>query len=139
MQKISCKMTVLFNGQFWIGVYERVYGTKLEVSKIIFGSEPKDIEIYDYILKNWSNLKFSPSVETDVISDTRINPKRMQRKIKKQINDLTIGTKAQQAIKLQQSNSKNLRKKNASLKREQEKEAQFLLKQQKRKYKHRGH
>ena len=34
--------------------------------KITFGAEPKDYEIYDFVLKNYYRLKFSPTVATDV-------------------------------------------------------------------------
>lgn len=50
MNKIQIKLTVLLNGVFWIGVCERVIDSKLEVS-IAFGIEPKDIEIYSFIIK----------------------------------------------------------------------------------------
>lgn len=63
MNKVASTLTVYFNGQFWIGVYERVSNGKLEVSKITFGSEPKDYEIYSFILENWRYLRFSPAVE----------------------------------------------------------------------------
>ncbi len=51
MNKIQIKLTVLLNGVFWIGVFERVIDSKLEVSKATFGIEPKDIEIYNFIIK----------------------------------------------------------------------------------------
>lgn len=32
MNKVASTLTVYFNGQFWIGIYERVSEGKLEVS-----------------------------------------------------------------------------------------------------------
>ena len=61
MQK--SKLTVFFDGLFWIGIYERIQDGKLEACKITFGAEPKDYEVYGFILKNWYKLRFSPPVD----------------------------------------------------------------------------
>jgi hypothetical protein len=138
MNKVASTLTVYFNGQFWIGVYERVSNGKLEVSKIIFGSEPKDYEVYSFILENWRYLRFSPTVEDNTKTNTKINPKRMQREINKQLKSKGIGTKSQQALKLQQEQNKLERKSVSKRRKEEEKKIQFKLRQQKKKAKHRG-
>ena len=50
-------LTILFEAPFWIGLYERTDNGKYEVCKITFGSEPKDYEVYEFLLKNWHKLK----------------------------------------------------------------------------------
>ena len=50
-----------------------------------------------------------------------------------------IGTKSQQALKLQQEENKLERKVLSKEMKEAEKQRQFVLKQEKRKKKHRGH
>ena len=60
----STKLTVFFEAPFWIGVFERIERRKLSVCKVVFGAEPKDYEVWEYLLKNYSRLRFSPSVET---------------------------------------------------------------------------
>lgn len=77
--------------------------------KVTFGAEPKDCEIYDFVLKNYYQLKFSPAVATDVKESGR-NPKRVQREVRKQVQNTGIGTKSQQALKLQQEQLKTERK-----------------------------
>lgn len=67
-----------------------------------------------------------------------MNPKRQQREIKKHIENVGIGTKSQQALKLQQEQGKIERKTRSRVQREAEKLFQFELKQQKRKEKHKG-
>lgn len=67
----------MFENPFWIGLYERIDGDKYEVCKITFGAEPKDYEVYDFLLKNWHKLKFSPPVKTDKVEEHKINPKRI--------------------------------------------------------------
>ena len=54
-------------------------------------------------------LKFSPAVEA-IVKDIKRNPKRMQRSAKKQMLETGIGTKSQQALKLQQEQNKQERK-----------------------------
>lgn len=137
MDKVSGKLTVFFEDPFWVGVFERISGGKLSVCKVTFGAEPKDHEIYDFILKNYDRLRFSPAVATDVKEAGR-NPKRVQREVRKQILNTGIGTKSQQALKLQQEQLKTERKTVSREQREAEKQRQFKLKQQKKKEKHRG-
>ena len=92
-------LTILFEAPFWIGIYERSCYGKYEVCKITFGAEPKDYEVYEFLLKNWHKLKFSPPIQAEVIAERKINPKRMQREINSQLQDKGIGTKAQQALR----------------------------------------
>ena len=134
---VSGRLTVFFDEPFWIGVFERISGGKLSVCKVTFGAEPKDYEIYDFILKNYYCLKFSPAVAADVKEASR-NPKRVQREVHKQVQSTGIGTKSQQALKLQQEQLKTKRRTVSREQREAEKLRQFELKQQKKKEKHRG-
>lgn len=66
MDKKSGKLTILFEDSFWIGVFEEVYDGKMSACKVTFGSEPKDYEVKDYILKHYYELKFSPAVEVEL-------------------------------------------------------------------------
>lgn len=62
----------------------------------------------------------------------------MQREINSQLENKGIGTKAQQALKVQHEQNKIERKKQSREQREAEKERQFALRQKKKKAKHRG-
>lgn len=139
MNKVMLKLTVFFKEPFWIGVYERISDEKLEVCQITFGAEPKDYEIYDFILRNWNRLHYSEPVSTEDSQDhVKINPKRMKREINKALRNKGIGTKAQHALKLQHEQNK-LKSKFISRKKEkEEKEKQFELRKQKNKEKHNG-
>lgn len=128
----------MFENPFWIGLYERIDNGKYEVCKITFGSEPKSYEVYSFLLKNWDRLKFSQPIKTDVVEERKINPKRMQREINSQLKNKGIGTKAQQALKLQHDLNKIYKRAQSKEKKETEKERQYLLRQNKKKSKHRG-
>jgi hypothetical protein len=88
-------------------------------------------------LGKYYRLKFGPAVAT-AVKKAKANPKKMQRAIKHQLEQRGIGTKSQQALKLQQEQMKTERKVISREKREAEKQRQFELKQQKKKEKHKG-
>lgn len=137
MDKASSRLTVFFEEPFWVGVFERISEGKLSVCKIPFGTEPKDCEIYAFVLQNYERLRFSAAVATDVKAASR-NPKRVQREVRKQLQNIGIGTKSQQALQLQHEQLKTERKVVSRERREAEKQRQFARKQQKKKDKHRG-
>lgn len=137
MDKVSGRLTVYFEEPFWVGVFERISEGKLSVCKVTFGAEPKDYEIYHFILENHYQLKFSPAVAAEVKEAGR-NPKRVQREVHKQVQNTGIGTKSQQALKLQQEQLKTERKAVSRERQEAEKQRRFELKQRKKKEKHRG-
>ena len=137
MEKIAGKLTVFFDNPFWVGVFECVEKNKLSVCRVVFGAEPKDYEIYDFILKNYKNLKFGSSLEVKV-KKIKNNPKRLQREVKKQSKQVGIGTKSQLALQKQREEMKFERKKESKQIRELENRRKFELKQEKRKQKHRG-
>ena len=138
MDKADCKVTVFFEDPFWVGVFEKVESNKLSVAKVTFGSEPKDYEVYEFILKHYLSLRFSPAVST-VVKEAKKNPKRMQRDVKKQLQTKGIGTKSQQALKLQQEQNKQKRKVTSREQKLAEAKRLFEMKQQKKRDKHRGH
>ena len=137
MDKVSGKLTVYFEEPFWVGIFERIEDGKLSVAKVTFGAEPKDYEVQEYVQKYYFSLKFSPAVDT-VVKDIKRNPKRMQREAKKQMQEIGIGTKSQQALKLQQEQNKQERKVRSQEKKEAEKLRMVELKQQKKREKHKG-
>jgi len=137
MDKVVIKLTVYFADPFWVGVAERIAGGRLSAAKITFGAEPKDYEIAGFVQRHFYELRFSQSVPTER-REAKKNPKTAQRDAKRQMQQVGIGTKSQQALKLQHE-AKRLegRKKNREEKQAKA-ERLFLLKQQKRKEKHRG-
>ena len=138
MGKVEGKLTVFFEEPFWVGVFERIEDGRLSVAKVTFGAEPKDSEVYDFILKHYYSLRYSPAVPT-VVKETKKNLKGMRREAQKQLQNTGIGTKSQQALKLQQEQNKCERKAKSQEQKSAEAKRLFELKQQKKKDKHRGH
>ena len=131
-------LTVFFEEPFWVGVFERMEEGKLVVCKVTFGAEPKDYEVWEFVLRHYQDLKFSPAIKTE-LKQSADNPKRRQRSIKKQLQNVGVGTKSQQALAVQREELKAEHKKNSKEYRDAEKQRHYELKQQKRKEKHRGH
>ena len=138
MDRVSGKLTIYFEDPFWVGVFERIENRKLSAAKVTFGVEPKDYAVLEFINRNYYHLQFSPSVEMTV-KDTKKNPKRAQRDAKKQTLETGIGTKSQQALKLQQEQNKQERKVRSREQRDAESHRLFELKQMKKREKHKGH
>lgn len=138
MKTTGVRLTVFFEEPFWVGVFERRDGSELSVSRVVFGAEPKDAEVWDFVLHGYYGLHFSPSVDAPV-RERAVNPKRMQRQARRQTQSAGVGTKSQQALQLQREQMKTERH---QFTREQllaEQERQFALRQHKRREKHRGH
>lgn len=74
MDKITDKLTVFFENPFWVSIFESVEENNLVVCKVVFGAEPKA---------------------------EHSNPKRKQREIQKQANQLKVSTKSQLALQKQ--------------------------------------
>ena len=138
MSRTACKLTVYFEEPFWIGVFEQICDGKLSVGKVIFGAEPKDYEILEGVLRFYGSLEFSPTVPV-ALKESKKNPKRTLRETKRQLQTSGIGTKSQQALKLQQEQNKQKRKARKREQKQLEAERMFELKQQKKKEKHKGH
>ena len=138
MDRVSIKLTVYFEDPFWIGIFERSIDEKLSVCKVIFGAEPKDNEVLNFVLNRYEKLKYSPEILNEKVFKEKLNSKRVQRDVKKQLNNKGVGTKSWQALKLQQEQNKTIRKSKTKEQKELEKEKFYSLKQQKKREKHKG-
>ena len=50
MDEVKGKLTVFFEEPFWVGVFERYENGKISVAKVTFGAEPKDYDVYEFVL-----------------------------------------------------------------------------------------
>ena len=131
------RLTVFFEGPFWVGVFERISDGKLSACKVIFGAEPRDCEVWDFILKHYDGQRFSPAVAVQGRQATD-HPRRRQRRATEQLRTPGIGTKSQQALQMQREERKTQRRQSGRERQKIEKQRKFDQKRQKRKEKHRG-
>ena len=137
--QIFCKLTIFFDNPFWVGVFERIEEDQLQACRHVFGAEPKDYDVYDFILKQYYQLEFSDPILVSANVEKSINLKRLQKKIGRELENIRVGTKAQAAMKLQYETNKNERKTASKELKESIEKHKFELKQLKKKEKHRGH
>lgn len=137
METGYARLTVYFEDPFWVGLFERGGGGTWEVCKITFGPEPKDYEVYAFLLENHRRLQFSPSMKAGKEAELSVNPKRRQRQIKRQLERPGCSTRSQQALAAQRKQAAKRRRTREE--REAEQARQFALRQEKRREKHKGH
>lgn len=139
---LTIKATIYFENPFWVGCFERTDKGGFAVARKIFGPEPTDPEIYQFILENFDELKFGQPQAFD-LKIKRVNPKRLQRQVKREMEKLKSeqmpSTVAQDFMREELEKNKKMRKKKSKAEQEQLKEKKFQQKQQKKKEKKRGH
>ncbi|MBU5627346.1 YjdF family protein [Oscillibacter sp. MSJ-2] len=139
MEENGSSLTVFFDPPFWVGVFERWSQGRWEACKVVFGAEPKEGELYGFLLRHYDHLRFSPSVEGFCSANKASNPKRAQRQAERLLSSSGVGTKAQQALQLYREQCKIERSVRVRARHQAEKDRRFDLRQKKRREKHKGH
>jgi hypothetical protein len=137
---MGIKLTVFFEDPFWVGVFERSDGGRYETARVVFGSEPKDHEVQELVLQKFIKLRFTrPIINDELVEEKRINPKRLLRQVHREVETRGVGTKAQQALKLEYEVRKKENKAVARENKEAAEAKKFEMRQQKKKEKKKGH
>ena len=139
MRTATCRITVYFDDPFWAMLYEREGEGWYEASRTVFGAEPKDCEVYAFLLQNWRWLRFSPPVQAGERTHRPDNPKRRQRAARRAVEQAGMGTKAQQALAAQREQGKQACRVRTREGKEREAEERYEKHRQKRREKHKGH
>jgi len=105
------KLTIYHNGQFWVGVIEECVDSKLTAMRFVFGTEPHDADVLDFLDRTILTLLTKPSkaVTVKTVVERAVNPKRLARIAAKEINTHGISTKAQEALRVQLEGNKKER------------------------------
>jgi 2'-5' RNA ligase len=141
-KQYTIKVTVLLENSFWVGIFERNDNKGYAVARKIFGNEPTDAELYDFILTNFDKLKFTEPQNFKLVIK-RKNPKRMQREVRHEMKKAKQGlpstTHAQETLRLDLEKNKKLKKITSKAEKKAHQDKKFQQKQEKKKKKHRGH
>lgn len=141
-KQYTIKVTVLLENSFWVGIFERNDSEGYAVARKIYGGEPTDAELYEFVLTNFDELKFTEPQEFK-LDIKRKNPKRVQREVRREMEKAKLGlpgtTHAQEMLRLDLEKNKKLKKTTSKAEKEARLEEKFQQKQAKRKKKHRGH
>ena len=130
--------TVLFQPPFWVGVAERWEEGGYSAARVVFGAEPTDARLYEWLLREWHRLDFSPAEEGARPVPERKNPKREQREARAATQARGISTRAQEALSRQREQEGLARQAESRRKRKEEADRKFLLRKQKKRAKKRG-
>lgn len=135
------KLTIFYDGQFYVGLIETISDNKFKAYRFVFGTEPNDHEVLDFIYKDLQRIiekHEQNGIPINNIQEKKMNPKRLQRKAAKELKQTTFSSKAQEALNAEYE----LRKKKRVVKNKQllEKQKQYKrdLKVQKAKNKRKG-
>ena len=136
---VSSTLTVYHDGQFWVGLGgEHVENGRYGVARIVFGTEPSDGEILQFVVSKWEKLSFFGGEPTEASKPTK-NPKRRAREAAKALKQPAMSTKAQLVLSAQREAMKRESAHARSQRRADEAETRFEQRRLKRRQKHRGH
>lgn len=130
--------TVLFQPPFWVGIAERWEKEGYSAARVVFGAEPTDAQLYEWLEKEWHRLDFSPAEEGERPVKEHGNPKRAQREARAATRSQGAGTRAQEALSRQREQEGLERQALSRQRRREEAERKYLLHQQKKRAKKRG-
>jgi hypothetical protein len=133
--------TVYFESPYWVGVLEEERESRLFVARHVFGAEPSDQEIYEFVCNDLDALKRRMSVSVAVETRTvkKINPKRLQREVQRILDQHGISSKAEEVMRLQREVNKKERRVETREMKEARNDYKRTIAKQKAKAKHRGH
>ena len=138
MDRNFCSFIVQFQPPFWVGVAERWDERGYSAARVVFGAEPTDAQLYEWLEREWHRLRFSPAVEGERPAVRRINPKRARREARMATQQKGTSTKAQEVLSRQREQESFARQSDRRQKRQEEETRKYLLRQQKKREKKRG-
>ena len=138
MDRNFSSFTVLFQEPFWVGIAERWDEGDYSAARVVFGPEPTGAQLYQWLLREWHRLDFSPAAEGERPVTQRKNPKRALREAREATRVQGMSTKAQEALSRQREQEGKVRQAQSRRARQEEAERKYVLRQQKKREKKRG-
>lgn len=135
MQSIT--LAVFFEDPYWVGLFELAQDGRLCAAKAVFGAEPSDVQVLEWVLQHYAQLRFSPAVPDARRTQMAGNPKRRLRQAAK-AQAQGVGTRSQQALQLAREAAKQERKASAREEREAKARRELELRLSRKKARHRG-
>ena len=153
---ISAQFTLFFDGRFWVGVlelHERRRGAEandrggtVRAVRHVFGAEPSDVELYDFLLTHGGALidraaacpPVPASRSAGSSSAPRPNPKRAARQAAKEAARARPSTAAQAALAAAREETATRASRDRSRRRRQKADEDWARRRQRAKRRHRG-
>ncbi|MEV0967016.1 YjdF family protein [Microtetraspora glauca] len=99
-------LSVFFDSPFWVGVLEIHENGELRATRVVFGSEPTDPELHEFLMRNGVALleraESAPpvAVESTIGTAGRPNPKRAAKLASRAVTTMR-STASQEAMRLE--------------------------------------
>lgn len=141
MESYWLRTLIVFEESFWVGYFEAAAesGEEYRVARHIFGPEPSEAEIREFVLRNGVlSLRWTTATEAELPKAAK-SPKRLIREAARAVRNPAGATKAREAVKNERALRKTERRIRKKQRRDDECERQYALRQRKRKQKRRGH
>ena len=153
---ISAQFTLFFDGRFWVGVlevHERRRGAEandkggtVRAARHVFGAEPSDVELYDFLLTHGGALidraaACPPAPASKPVgssSASRPNPKRAARQAAKEAARARPSTAAQAALAAAREEATTRASHDRSRRCRQQADEDWARRRQRAKRRHRG-
>lgn len=153
---ISAQLTLFFDGRFWVGVLEHhelrhggdaiSRAITVRAARHVFGAEPSDAELYDFLLTHGGALidraAASPPVPASrpvgSSSTPRPNPKRAARQAAKEAARARPSTAAQAALAAAREETATRTSRDRSRRRRQKADEEWARRRERAKRRHRG-
>ena len=139
MDRNESRFTVLFQSPFWVGIAERWSGEGYQAARVVFGAEPTDAQVYQWLLGNWRRLPFTAARRRRCPKPFPPIPSGSSGRPEKAAQTARVSTKAQQALARQREAEGLERRARRAAQKRAEQEEQFRIRQRKKREKRRGH
>ena len=139
MDRTISMLTVCFQPPFWVGLAERWGADGYQVARTVFGAEPTDAQLYQWVLREWHRLEFTAPAPGQRPQHARVNPKRARREAQAAVKARGGSTKAQEALSRQREQQSRAHRAELCRRHQERQAEQFQLRQQKKREKRRGH
>ena len=136
---VSSTLTVYHDGQFWVGIIERVENDRLQAAKVVFGAEPSNEEILRFVVERWHRLSLSTASIDAKRPRLAANPKRRLREAAKAMREHGTSTKAQTALAKERECTKSKARSTRTAQAREERQRRFEQRVEKRRQRHRSH
>lgn len=137
------KVSLYFDGQFWVALIESLHQQQLVALRHVFGAEPQDEEVLSFIRADLfellSNAKPGLVLDQPPQKNRVSNPKRLARLVAQELKQAPINQLGHLALQAQLSARKLEKKQTALCHKEAELQRRFELKRERARQKHRGH
>ena len=98
------KLTVFFDPPYWVGIFEKIENDQIQAARFVFGAEPTDPQLLDFVLKKYPSLQFSQPVPIGQVEHHPVNFKRKMREIRAQMETQPRSTHAQEVLQQELEN-----------------------------------